>query len=132
MNKIAPCNDPISPMLHYSGHMLTPPPHTHTHTESASCSPTCDLNAGCLGPVSGALCGSCTILAGGVNPCDIIPPAPSSVDSSTTLIIVGVVVGIVAVVLLVLVPLGIWGCVVVGRRYHALRQGSFDISVSDS
>ncbi len=96
---------------------------------SASCSSFCEANAGCLGPVGVASCGSCATLAGGVNPCDIIPSTPSPVDITT--IIVAVVASIVGIALLVLLPLGIWGCVVVGRRYKELRQGSFDISVSD-
>lgn len=69
---------------------------------------------------------------GGLNPCDFVavsPPAATSAD--ITGIVVGVVVGLVVIVALaILIPLGIWGCIVVKRRYKELRKGSFDISVS--
>ncbi len=77
-----------------------------------------------------ALCGTCSLIAGGLDTCDFVTVPPTAATNDITGIIVGVVVGLVFVVaLLILVPLVIWGSIVVGRRYKELRQGSFDISV---
>ena len=88
------------------------------------CSSSCLTNAGCLGPDDPALCGSCD-LVGTFDPCD----TGSTEGSSNTAVIVGVVVPLVGVVLLVLVGLGVWGCVVGAKKWREGRQGSFDISV---
>ena len=91
---------------------------------AALCSPSCPVNAGCLGPSDPAFCGSCDLVGGTLDPC-AMPPAESNIA-----VIVGVVASLLGLVVLVLVGLGVWACVVCGRKWKEGRQGSFDISVS--
>lgn len=98
-------------------------------TGGASCDSSCAPGAGCLGPNNPSLCGVCRRLEDNSNTCDAVPTPPPR-SSNSMAIILGVVIPIVIIILLVLLALGIWGAVVLSRRWKEGRNGSFDVTVS--
>lgn len=134
-------------MFSYSVCTLAFPPHTHTHTlpslyllfptsphmakGDSSCDASCAPGAGCLGPNNSTLCGTCRRLEDNSNTCDTVPvPLPGGVDA--TAITLGIIIPLLIIVLAVLTALGIWGGVVLSKKWRRGRKGSFDIVVSSS
>ena len=104
-----------------------PPSLSPSLTGGASCDGSCPPGAGCLGPNDASLCGTCRQLDDGSNTCNAVPaPSPGGVNS--TAIALGIIIPLLVIILLILVGLGVWGAIVLAKRWRVNKQGSFDVA----
>lgn len=95
----------------------------------SSCDASCAPGAGCLGPNSPSLCGTCRRLEDNSNTCNAVPTPPPS-DNNATAIALGIIIPLLIIILVALAVLGAWGGVVLSKRWRGGKKGSFDVAVS--